>query len=307
MGWRALALTLWADWWRRRGHYGHGLRRLRWLAWRDSPDSLRLQRLAQCWRDHGRPLPGRWGRALDAACAAAGNSAREVRNLRRLVLLRDSRAGPRVVAMQEAREAFVAWLQTRAAGGVCVVGNAAGVLERAWGAHIDAHAVVLRFNRWQPPGRDPVLAQGQRLDVWVAAPDCRELPARDPAWAVITGADPLVAMEGWPLVRALRARGVPVVTVPLDIWRGLVDRLEAPPSAGVLMLAWLTTMGLGRGRLHMTGIAEAAASTSHVLGGGHRRGRRHAWDRERALVAQWCAAGLLSPLSPASPAPGDPA
>jgi hypothetical protein len=77
MGWRALALTLWADWWRRRGHYGHGLRRLRWLAWRDSPDSLRLQRLAQCWRDHGRPLPGRWGRALDAACAAAGNSARE--------------------------------------------------------------------------------------------------------------------------------------------------------------------------------------------------------------------------------------
>lgn len=305
MGWRALALTLWADWQRRRGRYGHGLRRLRWLAWRDQPDTPRLQRLAQCWRDHGRPLPGRWCRALDAACAVAGDAAREARDARRLALLRDSAAGPRVAAMQATREAFVAWLQARAVGGVCVVGNAGSVLEQSRGEDIDAHAVVLRFNRWQPPGRDLGSALGHRLDVWVAAPDCRELPLQDPAWAVITGADPLVAMEGWPQVQALRARRVPVLTVPLGIWRALVERLGAPPSAGVLVLAWLTTMGLGQG-LHMTGIAEAAAADSHVLGGRHRRGRRHAWDRERALVAQWHAAGLLSslfPLSPASPAP----
>lgn len=301
MGWRARALTLWADWWRRRGHYGHGLRRLRWLAWRDQPDTLRLQRLAQCWRDHGRPLPGRWCRALDAACAVAGDSPGERRNARRLALLRESLTGARVAAMQAAREAFVAWLQARAAGGVCVVGNAGSVLERPRGAEIDAHAVVLRFNRWQPSGQDQAPALGDRLDVWVAAPDCRGLPLQTPAWAVITGADPLVAMEAWPQVQALRARGVPVLTVPLGIWRTLVDRLGAPPSAGVLVLAWLTTMGLGPG-LHMTGIAEAAAADSHVLGGGHRRGRRHAWDRERSLVAQWRAAGLLSSLSPRSPA-----
>lgn len=169
--------------------------------------------------------------------------------------------------MQEAREAFVAWLQARAAGGVCVVGNAGSVLERPRGAEIDAHAVVLRFNRWQPPGQDLTPALGHRLDVWVAAPDCRALPLQTPAWAVITGADPLVAMEGWPQVQALRARGVPVLTVPLGVWRALVDRLGAPPSAGALVLAWLTTMGLGQG-LHMTGIAETVAGDSHVLGAG---------------------------------------
>lgn len=301
MGWRALALTWWADWRRRRGRYGHDLRGLRWRAWCDSPDILRLQRLAQCWRDHGRILPGRWSRALGRVCDAAA----ETGDVRQLALLRDSQSGPQVVAMQQLRVAFEAWLRARAAiGPLCVVGNAGGLLTRAQGGRIDAHAVVLRFNRWHPPGSDFGPALGHRLDVWVVAPSCRELPAQDPAWAVITGADPLVAMEGWPVVQALRARGVPVVTVPLDIWRTLVDGLGTPPSAGVLMLAWLISLGLGQGKLHLTGVAEPNQDSAHVLGAWHRRGSRHAWERERVLVARWCAVGLLSPLSPTSNSPG---
>ena len=289
MGWRAVGLTLWADWRRRRGDYGHELRRLRWLAWRDAPDALRLQRLAQCWRDHGQRLPGRWQRALEAACPAG--------KPRRLALLLDSQSGPQVRAMQETRSAFTAWLRARAAiGPVCVVGNAGSLLMQAQGMHIDAHAAVLRFNRWQSAGQDVATALGRRLDVWVAAPDCREVPQQDPAWAVITGADPVVAMEAWPAVRALRARGVPVVTVPLDIWKDLVNRLAAPPSAGVLVLAWLLSLELGPGRVCAVGVAEPGEEPSHVLGARHRRGGRHAWDRERALVAAWRAAGVLSPL-----------
>lgn len=289
MGWRAVGLTLWADWRRRRGDYGPALRRLRWLAWRDAPDALRLQRLAQCWRDHGRLLPGRWHRALETVCRAG--------EPQRLAGLLDSQRGPQVRAMQEARAAFTAWMRARAATGpVCVVGNAGSLLTQTQGAHIDAHAVVLRFNRWQPAGQDVATALGHRLDVWVAAPDCREVPRQDPAWAVITGPDPVVAMEAWPAVKALRARGVPVVTVPLDIWKAMVHRLEAPPSAGVLVLAWLLSLGLGQGRVHAVGVAEPGEGASHVLGSWHRRGGRHAWDRERALVAAWRAAGVLAPL-----------
>jgi hypothetical protein len=219
------------------------------------------------------------------------------RNLRRLVLLRDSRAGPRV-AMQEAREAFVAWLQTRAAGGV-----RGGQCSRRAGAGLGrAHRCPCGGAALQPlaaSGRDPVLAQGQRLDVWVAAPDCRELPARDPAWAVITGADPLVAMEGWPLVRALRAGRAS--------GDGATGHLEGPGrSAGGAAQCRRAHAGLADGHGAGPGSAphdrDCRGRRVHFpcAGGGHRRGRRHAWDRERALVAQWCAAGLLSPLSPAS-------
>ena len=295
MGWRAIALTLWADWRRRQGAYGHGLRGLRWRAWRDQPDARRLQRLAQCWRDHGRALPGRWLRALEAAERAARPAGDPLRLARWL----ENPRGPQRAAMQTARSDFAAWLRGRAAAGsVCVVGNAGSLLTQAWGARIDAQAVVIRFNRWQPPDQDVAQALGRRLDVWVAAPDCRAPPAQTPTWAVITVADPSAAMADWPAVQALRARGVSVVTVPLDIWRALVDRLEAPPSAGVLLLAWLISLGLAPEGLCVTGIAEPATGRDHVLGRGHRRGRRHAWDRERQLVAQWRAAGLLRPLSP---------
>lgn len=295
MGWRAIALTLWADWRRRQGDYGRGLRGLRWRAWRDQPDALRLQRLAQCWQDHGRPLPGRWRRALEVAARAARPAGDPLRLARWLEDPRGAQGG----AMQAARSDFVAWLRGRAAAGpVCVVGNAGSLLTRAWGACIDAQAVVIRFNRWQPPGQDATQALGHRLDVWVAAPDCRAVPAQTPAWAVITGADPSAAMADWPTVRALRARGVPVLTVPLDIWRALVERLEAPPSAGVLLLAWLISLGLAPAGLCVTGIAEPTTGRTHVLGRWHRRGRRHAWERECQLVAQWRAAGLLRPLSP---------
>ena len=57
--------------------------------------------------------------------------------------------------MQTARSDFAAWLRGRAAAGsVCVVGNAGSLLTQAWGARIDAQAVVIRFNRWQPPDQD---------------------------------------------------------------------------------------------------------------------------------------------------------
>lgn len=289
---RAAGLTLWADWCRWRGHYGPALRRWRLAAWLRQPDVPRMLRLGGCWRDHGRPLPARWRRWLEAAIRQPGVSA--TLRARAEVLLAADRAPE---AMEAQRAVFVTWLRAQAPqGGICVVGNAGGALQQALGAVIDAHAVVVRFNRWRPRGDMADRALGRRLDVWGVAPDGPTAPEGTPRWAVMSGADPRGRMAGWPPVQSLEGLGVPVLTVPLAVWRQLVDALAAPPSAGLLMLGWLRHMGWPAGMLRIVDLARPQTGSAHVLGRWHRRGHRHDWARERALVARWCAAGEVSRL-----------
>ncbi len=288
----AAGLTLWADWCRWRGRYGRALRRWRWVAWRRQPDVPHMLRLGGCWRDHGRPVPGRWRRWLAEAIRQPGVSA--ALRMRAEVLLAADEASQ---AMETQRAAFVSWLRAQAPrGGICVVGNAGGALQQTLGSRIDAHAVVVRFNCWRPPGEAADLALGRRLDVWVVAPNGPAAPEGRPRWAVMSGADPGGRMAGWAPVQSLDRLGVPVLTAPLVVWRQLVDALGAPPSAGLLMLAWLRHMGWPTGTLRIVDLAPPQAASGHVLGRWHWRGRRHDWARERALVARWCAAGEVARL-----------
>ena len=43
-------------------------------------------------------------------------------------------------------------------------------------------------------------------------------------------------LQNWSAVQPLLQQGSKLLTVPLTVWRTCVQQLQAPPSAGVLML-----------------------------------------------------------------------
>jgi hypothetical protein len=154
--------------------------------------------------------------------------------------------------------------------GVCVVGNGAGLLGQGRGTQIDAHGLVVRFNHWP---RHAVADLGQRVDLWVCAPGVAMAP-QDPAFTPPAARWILVSGPAW-----WSATSAGHLAVPLAVWRTLVRTLRAPPSAGVLTLAWLRELNGGWTGLHVTGIGRgpAAAGRWHLARAGRRHASRHNW------------------------------
>jgi hypothetical protein len=160
--------------------------------------------------------------------------------------------------------------------------------------------MVVRFNRWRS-GAASEADLGSRLDVWVCTPrflpQLVEMGVTPPAWLVLSGPDVRYRRAGrgvdWGLVVALLEQGVRVLTVPLTVWRGVVEPLGAPPSAGILMLAWARNCIADVGRLRFVGFDSARTGGAyHHAGARMRPGRRHAWAGEAALLGAWQRDGL---------------
>jgi hypothetical protein len=184
-------------------------------------------------------------------------------------------------------------------GSLCVVGNAGSLVGSGLGAAIDEHQLVVRFNQFtsaQAEAHDI----GARVDVWVRAPDLAGFDPgaeQTPSWVVLSGADPRYHLASWDALVELGQRGVQVVTLPLDIWRDLVATLEAPPSAGVLFLAWAIDQLGGAAGIAVAGFQrpdgdDVEARYHHALPS-HRGSTRHRWPAERQLLGRWQAQGLV--------------
>jgi len=199
----------------------------------------------------------------------------------------------------ETRQHFADFLN-RSRSSVCIVGNAAGLSGAGMGKKIDAHEVVVRFNHYcsATSRREDT---GLRIDIWVRAPNLKTVdhgvnPMAD--WIVLSGPDIRYQLADWdPLLPYLEA-GRKILTVPLDIWRTLVKELHAPPSAGILLLAWVIRLMEGAGGISAAGFQSAVnpASVSrpyhHALSQ-QRPGHRHNWVAERELLNRWQSAGLI--------------
>jgi len=323
MSWR----SVWWRWqaWRHRqaGHYNADTLRLFWRVWLDGHQPAALVRLALFRRDLGRPLPQRWVAGVVAAVPDLPPGLRhraigllaEVAPHRLAGLhpawLQAASALPGVAAalqtpaslglaapapVQASPAAFGAWLAHHAK--LVVVGNAASLRGSGLGAAIDAHAAVVRFNHWQQADA-PVSDIGTRCDVWVVSPGHQGPVPPGIRWAIVSGPDVAFQVRRWPLLDELQSAGVPVLTVPLPVWRGLVDELSAPPSAGVLALAWLQALRpTGWQGMSVAGVgaggARGAGAAHHIVRSGERRvGQRHDWPAETALLVAWQAQGLL--------------
>ncbi len=186
-------------------------------------------------------------------------------------------------------------------GDICVVGNAGSMNGSGLGAAIDDHRLVVRFNHWASTSA----AQedlGSRLDVWVCAP--KFLPEVFPLkrglapWMVVTGPDARYDRAGldvdWDVVLDMLDAGAKVLTIPQSVWCDPVAWIGAPPSAGVLFLAWARRFVEGFDRLKIAGFDVASADTRgyHHAGRRFRPVRRHDWARERELIDCWKSEGL---------------
>ena len=182
-------------------------------------------------------------------------------------------------------------------GSICVVGNAANLIGAGLGAKIDAHEAIVRFNHYCSE-TSQTADIGEQTDVWVRAPDLGDSKpqSRHPHWIVLSGADPIYQLRDWSSIVPLLRNGAQVVTVPLEIWRQLVDELKAPPSAGVLWMAWAIQILGDPSAVTAAGfqVREPARKDQqyhHALPR-HKGSTRHHWPAERALLRRWQTQGL---------------
>lgn len=303
LGWLAWSLA-WVDgargqWRRKRGHYDRLTLACFWRAWCAQQGIHSLLAWLSFRRDLGRPVPLRWRASLQAISEGQARfvTARQ-RNRARDLLAHDHESVQHALASD--RRAFEAWLAVMrsAPGGLCVVGNAAGMTDVGFGGLIDASAAVVRFNRCFSPGAQAEDI-GRRTDVWVFSPSCVEPAPQGVRWAVVSGPDPAGSLGRWSQVQRLREAGVPVLTVPLRIWREQVLALGAPPSAGLLLLAWLSDFEAGWDGISSVGIGwgRGRDGRHHLHATQATVGERHRWAAEQARIARWREEGLHDPAA----------
>lgn len=179
----------------------------------------------------------------------------------------------------------------RACRSICVVGNGGALLGAGLGAFIDSHGLVVRFNVFR--GLETDMADiGGRIDVWVASPNLSLPPPAEARWVVVTGPDVRYRLQDWDWLLPHRRRGGPILTVPLEVWRGLVLRLQAPPSAGILILAWLRYLRGGWDGITAVGFGSPAGRPYHHAVPRQPPVTRHHWQAERELLDGWSREGL---------------
>lgn len=311
---------------RRLGHYDRKMLAAAAAAWRLAPSTERLLSYALLRRDMGLPLPSRWVEPLRAGLGRLRSTRRRLAlgllaehgvhaldglpkdwlqdasnylpalaeygtgTLQQLLL-------QRLHAKQtEWRQQFAAWLaECSLTGPIAIVGNAATLEGTGLGSAIEACSAVVRFNRCGA-GADFAADVGSRTDVWVVSPAYRGPIPSGVRWILLTGPDMRYRLQDWSMVIPLLKADIPVLTFPLITWRQLVHKLQAPPSAGLLMLLWLSQLSpAGWSSLRVAGIGTGLNSTGryHRTNQKQAAASRHAWIAERSMLSKWRLQGLV--------------
>lgn len=187
----------------------------------------------------------------------------------------------------EWRTAWLEDLNNKAHKGIAVVGNSGRLLGQAKGSLIDSHGAVIRFN--QPAtSHDAHLHLGVHTHTRVVAPGYKGvIPPCN--WVVLSGPEMQYQRQNWRHLAPVFKRETPIVTVPLELWASLVEQLEAPPSAGLLMLAWLRRQPGLSNAIHPYGFGYSPSEPVpyHAADPNHPPAIRHRWGKEAELIATW--------------------
>ncbi len=172
---------------------------------------------------------------------------------------------------------------------ICIVGNATTIKGQKLGKTIDTYDIVIRFNHCC----DPKLCEdlGTKHTVWVSAPNIDIVV--DTPWIIVTGPYVLYRNARWNRFKSIDLDHTKIIAIPLSIWRDLVKMLQAPPSAGILLIYWLYQL---RGSFNHTAIVgfdmESLSTQYHHSDTNHQPSSRHNWHKEKELIKAWIDQGL---------------
>ena len=120
---------------------------------------------------------------------------------------------------------------------VAVVGNSPDLLGQGKGEEIDSHDLVVRFNKISAETAQEEHT-GKRTDIWVMSPSTSiEHCPPDAKMVVVSGLHALTRPSFY--WRNLPTIGKPLAEFDASVWYELVQRFDAPPSAGTLAIAAL--------------------------------------------------------------------
>jgi len=173
---------------------------------------------------------------------------------------------------------------------ICVVGNAGSLVTKELGSLIDSHSFVIRFNQYCKKKREC----GKKIDAWVKSPSLiisDDFPDNRASWTILSGPMIMHTFSDWSGVILDVKFGVKLIFPPLCVWRSLVNQLSAPPSAGILMIAWLISILDDPKYLSIAGF-DSKNTQYHHASSYYKLGCRHNWGGERSLLKVWVNCGL---------------
>lgn len=183
---------------------------------------------------------------------------------------------------------------------VQIVGNSPQIIGTGQAAMIDAADIVIRFNHFQS---DHINLEdtGRKLSAWVVAPAYSgPVPDLKTGYAIVAGPAMLYWQQRFQnllgehhnteeSVTMLDNLSHPVLQVPLSVWRKQVRRFAAPPSAGALLIEWISSIK-NENNLSFTlnlvwfGYDQQADVRYHAAKPMHQPVSRHNWPLEHQWI-----------------------
>jgi len=125
---------------------------------------------------------------------------------------------------------------------IAVVGNSPNILQENRGEEIDAADIVVRFNTVHitPTNYKHI---GKRTDIWVMSPSIPVGRCPDDASCIVASGHYALTRPSF-YWRSLATADRLISELPTTVWHSLVSQFQAPPSAGVLLVGALESIGL---------------------------------------------------------------
>ena len=172
---------------------------------------------------------------------------------------------------------------------VAVVGNGTSLANTNMGQSIDSNTIVCRFNHFPEIG-DVTNDVGHRTDIWITSPDVlneKKILPNTLTWVIISGGDVRYTLQNWGGAINHLKHGRRIITIPLEVWSSLVKQFQAPPSAGILWLHYLSTHQHLNVTIHAYGFDKTDTNYQHYHIGSKsfKPSSRHAWGKEKEYLA----------------------
>ncbi len=172
---------------------------------------------------------------------------------------------------------------------LCVVGNSPCEMGKGKGDFIDSHDLVIRFNNFSvnyPFSKD----YGTKTNVWAKTTRFLEIERRnvkDFDLVLISGSNTYHRSNiGYTFYQECVDQGIPVDIFPSSVAFDVTQKLEALPSAGIVLIAYLHSI-LGpldpKSILGFSFTDQLTGEANHYSTGKKQLGYRHNWESEKEL------------------------